>query len=69
MINLFNVNDYLIDTSKFTGIHDGIVESFEQRIADFVGAKYACGISSATNAIFLALLDNYGPFNYPTSCV
>tara|TARA_R110001583_G_scaffold38397_2_gene124152 strand:- start:1586 stop:2509 length:924 start_codon:yes stop_codon:yes gene_type:complete len=66
MINLFNVNDYLIDTSKFTGIHDGIVESFEQRIADFVGAKYACGISSATNAIFLALLDKSTTITVPS---
>mgnify|MGYP001353596872 FL=1 len=41
MIKLFNINDYVIDTAKFTGIHDEIVEVFEQRIADFVGAKYA----------------------------
>ena len=57
MIRLFNINDYTIDTSKLTGLHDPIVKDFEQKIASFVGAKYACGISSATNAIFLALLD------------
>ena len=66
MINLFNINDYLIDTSKFTGIHDEIVEIFEQRIANFVGAKYACGISSATNAIFLALLDKNTTITVPS---
>lgn len=66
MINLFNINDYLIDTSKFTGIHDKIVETFEQRIANFVGAKHACGISSATNAIFLALLDKNTTITVPS---
>ena len=57
MIRLFNINDHIIDTSKLTGLHDKIVDEFEQKIADFVGAKYACGVSSATNAIFLALLN------------
>ena len=66
MIKLFNINDYVIDTAKFTGIHDEIVEVFEQRIADFVGAKYACGISSATNAIFLALLDKNTKITVPS---
>jgi dTDP-4-amino-4,6-dideoxygalactose transaminase len=56
MINLFNIENYNIDTSKFNHIlHDSIVTEFEQKIADYVGAKYACGVSSATNAIFLAL--------------
>ena len=55
MIRLFNINDYVIDTGALTGLHDHIVDEFEQQIADFVGAKYACGVSSATNAIFLAL--------------
>lgn len=38
-------------------MHDSIVDEFEQEMANFVGAKYACGVSSATNAIFLALLN------------
>tara|TARA_R110002124_G_scaffold244891_1_gene409993 strand:- start:922 stop:1851 length:930 start_codon:yes stop_codon:yes gene_type:complete len=57
LIKLFNINDHIIDTSKLTGLHDSIVGEFEQEIANFVGAKYACGVSSATNAIFLTLLN------------
>ncbi|HAI44942.1 MAG TPA: hypothetical protein DCM40_46135, partial [Maribacter sp.] len=57
MINLFNINNYTIDTSKLTGLHDSIVDRFEKRIAEFTGAKYACGFNSATNAIFMALLN------------
>jgi len=57
MINLFNINNYTIDTSKLTGLHDDIVDKFEKRIAEFTGAKYACGFNSATNAIFMALLN------------
>ena len=29
----------------------------EKEIADYVGAKYACSVNSATNAIFLSLLN------------
>ena len=58
MINLMHVNDYIIDTSKFRPLlHDKIVDEFEQNIADFVGAKYACSFHSATMAIFLALVE------------
>ena len=58
MIQLFNVNTHNIDTSKFSNLlHDSIVEEFETTIADFVGAKYACSINSATNAIFLSMLN------------
>ena len=66
MIRLFNVNDYVVDTSKFSGLHDSIVEEFEQKIADFVGAKYACGVSSATNAIFLSLLEKDTTITIPS---
>ena len=56
MINLFNIENYKIDTSKFNHIlHDNCVIEFENTIADYVGAKYACGVSSATNAIYLAM--------------
>ena len=56
MIQLFNVNNYIIDTSEFSNLlHDEVVIKFEETIANYVGAKYACSINSATNAIFLSL--------------
>jgi len=58
MIKLMHINDYVIDTSTFQPLlHDKIVDSFEQSIAEFVGAKYACSLHSATSAIFLSLLE------------
>ncbi len=67
MINLFNIENYTIDTGKFNHIlHDNLVNEFEQKIADFVGAKYACGVSSATNAIFLALLNKNTEIEIPS---
>ena len=55
MIQLFNVRNHNIDTSKFSNLlHDGVVTEFEDKIAKYVGAKYACSINSATNAIFLS---------------
>lgn len=56
MIKLMHINDYVVDTSKFSPLlHDKIVDEFENKIADYVGAKYACSFHSATAAIFLAL--------------
>ena len=61
MIKLMHVNDYIIDTSQFRPLlNDKIIEEFEQKIADFVGAKYACSFHSATMAIMLALLEEQG---------
>lgn len=58
MIKLFNIPNYVIDTSIFTNIlHDKIVSEFENKICNYVGAKYACSINSATNAIFLIFLN------------
>ena len=58
MIQLFNVKDYIVDTSKFSNLlHDKNVIEFEEKVANYVGAKYACSINSATNAIFLSLLE------------
>ena len=58
MIQLFNVNNNVIDTSKFSNLlHDNVVIEFEKKIANYVGAKYACSVDSATNAIFLSLLN------------
>ena len=57
MINLFNINNYTIDTSKFTNLlHDQVVTEFEQEFAEFVGAKYACSANSASSLIFLTML-------------
>jgi len=54
MIQLFNITHHKIDTSKFSNLlHDDIVTDYEKKVAEYVGAKYACAINSATNAIFL----------------
>ena len=54
MINLFNINNYKVDTSEYTNLlHDKNVEHLENTLKKYVGAKYACSVSSATNAIFL----------------
>ena len=65
-MKLFNINQYKIDTSKFSGLHDEVVQEFEHEVASFVGAKYACGVNSATNAIFLSLLDKKQTVKIPS---
>ena len=58
MIKLMHVNDYVIDTSQFRPLlNDEVVQQFERKIANYVGAKYACSIHSATMAIFMSLLE------------
>jgi dTDP-4-amino-4,6-dideoxygalactose transaminase len=60
MIQLFNINNHIIDTSEFSNLlHDDIVVEFEKKIAEYVGAKYACAVNSATSAIFLTFVMNY----------
>ena len=67
MIPLFNINNYIVDTSKFThSLHGKIVDDFENSFSRYVGAKYACSISSATNAIFLALLEKNQEISVPS---
>lgn len=67
MIQLFKVNNHKIDTSNFNNLlHDDIVERFEETIADYVGAKYACSINSATNAIFLSMLNKNVTVDLPS---
>ena len=57
MINLFNINNYQINTSDYSNfLHDNKVTEFEEKIADYVGAKYAVSFNSATSAIFLLFL-------------
>jgi len=56
MIQLFNINNYILDTSRYSNLlHDKVVTEFEETIADYVGAKYAVSFNSATSAIFLLL--------------
>ena len=60
MIQLFNINHHKIDTSEFSNmLHDDVVIQFEKKVAEYVGAKYACAINSATNAIFLTFTMDY----------
>lgn len=67
MINLFHIEDYIIDTSKFDhALHDSGVGRLEEEFAEYVGAKYACSISSATNAIFLILLNENTTVSIPS---
>ena len=57
MIQLFNIKNHIIDTSEFSNLlHDDIVVEFEKKIAEYVGAKYACAVNSATSAIFLTFI-------------
>jgi|TARA_R110000796_G_scaffold106608_1_gene217041 dTDP-4-amino-4,6-dideoxygalactose transaminase len=58
MIQLFNINNYKIDTSELGNVlHGEIVEEFEQAFAEYVGAKYACFANSASSLIYLSLKD------------
>jgi len=67
MIKLFDPDNYVIDTSKFTNLlHGDVVEEFEKSFASYVGAKYACSINSATNAIFLIFLNKGISVNVPS---
>ena len=57
MIELFNIPSYIIDTSKFSNLlHDEIVQEFECRFAEYIGAKYACSANSASSLLFLSLI-------------
>lgn len=67
MINLFNIPNYTIETSKFNNyLHDNIVEEFESNFRDYVGAKYSCSVNSATSAIFLSLLNKETTIKIPS---
>tara|TARA_B100000287_G_scaffold397107_1_gene413341 strand:- start:684 stop:1607 length:924 start_codon:yes stop_codon:yes gene_type:complete len=67
MVKLLHVNDYTVDTSNFKPLlNDVVVDKFEQKIADFVGAKYAVSVHSATSAIFLSLLNKKQEVSIPS---
>ena len=66
MIQLFNIDNHMIDTSEFSNLlHDEVVTEFEKQFASYVGAKYACSVNSATNAIFLCMLNKDAVVNIP----
>ena len=57
MIQLFNINNYHIDTSTLGNLlHGPIVTEFEENFASYVGAKYACSANSASSLLFWSLL-------------
>jgi len=67
VIQLFNIPNYTIDTSKFSHyLHGSNVTEFENTFAEYVGAKYAVSINSATNAIFLMLLGKNTTIKVPS---
>lgn len=67
MIQLFNINNHIVDTSNFSNLlYDNVVTEFEEIVADYVGAKYACSINSATNAIYLAMLNKNTTVKVPS---
>jgi dTDP-4-amino-4,6-dideoxygalactose transaminase len=67
MIPLFCINQYNISTYNYSSLlHDRIVTTFEKTIAEYVGAKYAVSLNSATNAIFLAMLNKNVTVSIPS---
>ncbi len=67
MINLFHIESYQINTGSFSSLlHDSVVSDFEDAIADYVGAKYAVALNSATNAIFLTFLNKNSRIAIPS---
>ena len=67
MINLFNIPNYKINTADFTHyLHGDICNKFEKNFCEYVGAKYACTVNSATNAIYLAMLNKNVTVDIPS---
>lgn len=54
MINLFHIPTHKIDTAWFDHqLHGKTVQDFENKLAEYVGAKYCCSLHSATMGIYL----------------
>jgi dTDP-4-amino-4,6-dideoxygalactose transaminase len=67
VIQLFNINNHIVDTSKYSHfLHDKGVTELEDTLKEYIGAKYACSINSATNAIFLSFLNKNTTVNIPS---
>jgi len=56
MKKLFNINDYVIDTSKFNHMLHDMESELEEKFAEYVGAKYAVMANSASSLIQMCLL-------------
>lgn len=71
MINLFNIPKPIIDTGKFSNLlHDKIATEFENNFAEYVGAKYAVAVNSATTAIQLVThVYRHGTTFHIPSCI
>lgn len=53
-IELFNIPNYQVDTSKYSNLlHDNVVKQLEEKFAEYVGAEHAVALNSATSALFL----------------
>lgn len=63
-MELFKLNNFNIDTSKYNHLlHGTIVNDFEERFREYVGADYCVALNSCTSAIFLVydyMFKNYG---------
>ena len=69
MINLFHINQYELNTSDLGNwLHGDIVNEFETKFAEYVGAKYACSANSASSLIYLATKDYDQIISVP-SCI
>ena len=67
MINLFEINNYKIDTSRFSNLlHDKVVREFEKNFAEYVGAKHACSANSASSLIQLSNIKCPSIFEIPS---
>lgn len=56
MIQLFDIPMHVLDMGNYDHIlHGRVVRDFEEEFADYVGAKHAVSLSSASAAIFLLL--------------
>lgn len=67
MINLFHIPEHEISTKVFDHhLHGSVVNQFEEEFCHHVGAKYGVALNSATNAIFLAMLNKNVCCEIPT---
>ena len=67
MINLFNVPNNTLQTSDYSNLlHGKQVAELENEISKFVGAKHAVALDSASNGIFLSLLNKKTTIEVPS---
>ena len=67
MINLFNIPNNTLQTSDYSNLlHGKQVAELENKISKFVGAKHAVALDSASNSIFLSLLNKKTTIEVPS---